>query len=43
MVPVADERDFLGLGQGESAGFLLWFDPGEVVVRGCDECGGLRG
>lgn len=31
------------MGQGELAGFLVWFDPGEVGVEGCDECGELRG
>ena len=43
VVSVADEGDFYGLGQGESAGFLGWFDPGEVGVEGCDEYGELCG
>ena len=34
VVSVADEGDFQGLGQGELVGFLVWFDPGEVVGEG---------
>lgn len=38
---MVDERHLEGLGQGELVWFLVWFDPGEVVVEGCEQCGGL--
>ncbi len=35
IVPVVEQGDFQSLGQSEFAWFLVGFDPGEVVVEGC--------
>lgn len=34
VVSVAGEGNFQGLGQDELAGFLVWFDSGEVLCEG---------
>lgn len=38
---MVDECHFECLGRGELVWFLVWFDPGEVVVEGGEQCGEL--